>query len=98
MTELYSKEQLVSFRAAIKRFAIVATVVVALCFVVCTAICFFVDRTNASWLKIINVVVSAAGGCVAIYLLFNGVLPLIARKNFVEPLLFFRTKNFCWRG
>ncbi len=93
MTELYSKEQLASFRAAIKRFAVVAIAVVVSCLAVCTAICFFVDRTNASWLKVINVAISAVGGCVALYLLFNGILPLVARKNFVEPLLFSEHKT-----
>lgn len=88
MTELYSNQQLSAIKSAIKRFACAAVAIFIFTFAICTIVCFLVNRNNAVWLKSINIVVSTVGGCVAIYLIFNTVLPLVAQKNDVQWLLY----------
>lgn len=88
MRELYSKERLLRLRSAIKRSVLVAVCVFLFFFIICTTVCFFTDRTNATLLKIFNIVISGVGGCVVIYWVLNRILPLIARRDYMESLLF----------
>ena len=88
MKELYSEEQFESLRSAVKRYICTAVCILAVSLIFCTAVCFFVDGTNATWLKLLNIVISGIGGCVVLYWLFDRILPSVSRRDYLERLLF----------
>ena len=97
MKELYSEELFDSLRSAVKRYICTAACILAATFVICTAVCFFVDRTNATWLKLLNILISGIGGCVVLYWLFDRILPSVARQNYLDRLLFSEARTVAGR-
>lgn len=87
MKELYSNEQFEALRSAGKRYIKTAVCMLAVSLAICAAVCFFVDETNATWLKMLNILISGIGGCVALYWLFDRILPSVARQKYLAHLL-----------
>ena len=87
MNMLYTKEDVKRLKKRMWKYAAICIAVVAVAVAVGVVTCFLVNDGNAKWLKIIDIVLTALCGCVALYLLFNYVTPIRARKNYIEKML-----------
>ena len=87
MKELYSENQPDILRSVGKRYVCVSAAVFVLTAAICAVVCFFVDETNAGWLKAVNIALSAIGGSVVLYWLFDRILPSFARRKYLVRLL-----------
>lgn len=83
MTALYTEKDLKKLGAQLKKYAIICAVPAAVAVVVGVVVCFFVTEANAAALKTFNIIFSCVGFCAALYVLFNYVLPVKAKKDFV---------------
>ena len=90
---LYTKEDIQSLKKRMWIYAVVCITVVVIAVAVGVVTCFLVNDSNAKWLKIIDIVLTALCGCVALYFLFNYVTPTRARKNYIEKMLNSTTKT-----
>ena len=86
MKELYSKNQPDVLRSIGKRYICASAAVFVLTAVICAVVCFFVDETNAGWLKVVNIALSVIGGNVVLYWLFDRILPSFARRKYLVCL------------
>lgn len=93
MNMLYTKEDVQSLKKRMWIYAAVCIAVVVIAVGVGVATCFLVNDNNAKLLKIIDIVLTAVCGCVALFFLFNYVIPLRARKNYIEKMLGSTTKT-----
>ena len=84
---LYTDEDVRRLRKRIGKYAALCIALVGTAVAVGVTTCFFVTDANAKTLKTVNIVFSAACGCVALYFLFNYLLPARARKNYTEQML-----------
>ena len=87
MKELYADERFASPGSAVRRDIMAAAGVFAASLAICMAVCFFVDETNATRLMLLNILISGTGGCVALYWLFDRILPSVARQKYLAHLL-----------
>ena len=87
MNMLYTKDDVKTFKSRMWIYAVVCITVVVIAVGVGVVTCFLVNDSNAKWLKIIDIVLTSLCGCVALYLLFNYVTPIRARKNYIEKML-----------
>ena len=87
MKMLYTKDDVNSLKKRMWIYAAVCIAVVLIAVGVGAATCFLVNDNNAKWLKIIDIVLSSLCGCVALYFLLNYVIPIRARKNYVEKMV-----------
>ena len=93
MKMLYSKDDVQSLKKRMWIYAVVCITVVVIAVGVGVVTCFLVNDDNAKWLKIIDIVFTSLCGCVALYLLFNYVTPIRARKNYIEKMLGSKSKT-----
>lgn len=93
MNMLYSNEDVANLKKRMWIYTAVCIALVAVAVAVGVATCFLVNDNNAKWLKIIDIVLTSLCGCVALYFLFNGVIPVRARKNYIEKMLNSTTKT-----
>ena len=93
MKMLYSKDDVQSLKKRMWIYAVVCITVVVIAVGVGVVTCFLVNDSNAKWLKIIDIVFTSLCGCVALYLLFNYVTPIRARKNYIEKMLGSKSKT-----
>ena len=87
MNMLYTKEDVANLKKRMWKYAAICIAVVTVAVAVGVVTCFLVNDSNAKWLKIIDIVLTSLCGCVALYLLFNHVTPIRARKNYIEKML-----------
>lgn len=87
MKELYSSNDIKHLRIRMWKFASVCIALAIIIIGVGVATCFLITDDNASMFKIIDIVLGSVCGCVALYLLLNGVIPIRARKNYIEKML-----------
>lgn len=85
--QLYSEDDIKKLRAEIRKFAAVDIGVVLFALSVGIATCFFVSDSNARILETVDIVLSSVCGCIALYFLFNAILPTRAKKNYISHLL-----------
>lgn len=84
---LYSIDDVKTLKSRMWIYGVVCIALVAVAVAVGVVTCFLVNDDNAKWLKIIDIVLTSLCGCVALYLLFNYVTPIRARKNYIEKML-----------
>lgn len=87
MKELYTSDDAKCLTARMWKFAAICISLAAVVLGVGIATCFFVNDDNATWLKVLDIVLGSVCGCVALYLLFNGVIPARARRNYINKML-----------
>lgn len=87
MNMLYTKEDVVGLKSRMWKFAAICISAVVGAIAIGVVICFLVNDDNAKWLEILNIILTAVCGCVSLYFLFNYVLPIRARKNYIEKML-----------
>lgn len=87
MNMLYSNEDVKNLKKRMWIYAAVCIALVVIAVGVGVVTCFLVNDDNAKWLKIIDIVLTAVCGCVALYFLFNYVIPVRARKKYMEMML-----------
>lgn len=87
MNMLYKKEDLSSLKKRTWLFAAISISAVVIAVVVGVITCFMITDDNANTLKIIDMILSSVCVCVALYFLFNEIIPTRARKNYVEKML-----------
>lgn len=85
--QLYAKDDVQNLGSRMWKFAAICIALVVLAVGVGVATCFLITDDNVSMLKTIDILLSCVCGCVALYFLFNGVIPVRARKNYVEKML-----------
>lgn len=90
---LYTKDDVKTLKSRMWRYAAICIAVVVIAVAVGVITCILVNDSNAKWLKIIDIVLTSLCGCVALYLLFNYVTPIRARKNYIEKMLNSTTKT-----
>lgn len=87
MNMLYSKEDVISLKKRMWLSVAISITAVVIAVGVGVVTCFLVNDNNATWLKIIDIVLTSVCCCVALYFLFNYVIPNRARKNYVENMV-----------
>ena len=87
MKMLYKNEDVQNLKKRMLIYTVVCIALVVIAIGVGVATCFVVNDDNAKMLKIIDIVLTAVCGCVALYFLFNEVIPTRARKNYIEKML-----------
>ena len=84
MKELYSSNDIKHLRIRMWKFASVCIALAIIIIGVGVATSFLITDDNASMFKIIDIVLGSVCGCVALYLLLNGVRH---HCNFICPVL-----------
>lgn len=85
--EPYSPQRLEAWRRKIRRYALFLAATVTAATALCVTLCFFVTDENAAALQAANTAISVFGGGVALYLLFNGIIPAAEKKKYTERML-----------
>ncbi|MDE6372973.1 MAG: hypothetical protein K2L72_00570 [Clostridia bacterium] len=87
MTELYSDKELRKLKFDLRKYSCIFAAVIIAFAAVCLTLCFFVTENNVTALKAVNITVSIVGGCAALYILFNKILPVNSRKAFTKQII-----------
>lgn len=85
--ELYSEEDVRELSSGMWKNAALSISLVVAAVAIGVVSCFFVTDANANILKYVNIALSSVCGCVALYVLLNGVAPKKARKNYISKVL-----------
>ena len=95
MADLYTGEEVTGVRRTLHREILACVLSLAVALVVCVILCFFVTDTNAKLLRNVNITLSSVGGCAALFLLLNIVLPRAARLSVLRQLTGGQPQTLC---
>lgn len=95
ITELYDKDTLSGFLSSRKKYIILSISVLVFAIVASVLISFFVNDANQIWFEVLNIVVCAFGGWLALFWLFNKILPFNSYIRNLRLLLFSERKKVC---
>lgn len=95
ITELYKTEDIEMLKSRVRKYALLCTLVIAVAVFVSVAMCFLVTEENAMALKIVNILVCCAGGCVSLYLILNCILPPYHREKYISRIMSGSRRSIC---
>lgn len=87
ITEPYTDEERNRLAHRIKKYAALCIAIAAIAVAASVTLCFFVTDENAAALQAANTAISVFGGGVALYLLFNEIIPAAEKKKYTERML-----------
>lgn len=87
MQEVYTAEEFALIVSRFKKTVITEIAIILTAIAINVTLCLLVNDANAKWLEWVNIALSVMVGWVAIYLLFNVILPAFARKKYVYRLV-----------
>lgn len=96
--ELYDRETLIGLLLARRKYIILSIVIFLGCIAASVVICFFVNDENASLLEAVNILLCLSGGWIALFWLFNKILPLDSRIRYLRLLMFSERERVCGKA